>query len=239
MTVRRKGTDSERKTGRAENSRAFRMKRRSIADLELSSDEDVWATHSFKFSRVIDNGGTATSRPRSIPPPIESFAYSDGNSRNNSSHQLSNCSKFSSIEIIESSSEENIENLEDDDADVELINRNNARTAGGNRCRRFVIDDDEEEEETGSKNDFSDLEEEEEEEKDVVKKALQKCGRISAELKEELYGTAGAACDTYSVVDINSSVRIVTQVSNFFLFFLFFFLILKYLLLNIQNMLSV
>lgn len=51
---------------------------------------------------------------------------------------------------------------------------------------------------------------------DVVGKALQKCSKISVDLKEALYGSSFASCDRYSEVDA-SSRRIVNQVrfSNF------------------------
>ncbi|OMO72649.1 SNF2-related protein [Corchorus olitorius] len=43
-----------------------------------------------------------------------------------------------------------------------------------------------------------------------ARKALQKCAKISAELRKELYGSSGASCERYSEVE-TSSVRIVTQ----------------------------
>jgi len=58
------------------------------------------------------------------------------------------------------------------------------------------------------------LEEEEEsavEDDDLVGKALQKCAKISAELKRDLYGSGLTSCDRYAEVE-TSSVRIVTQV---------------------------
>lgn len=57
------------------------------------------------------------------------------------------------------------------------------------------------------------LEEEEEsavEDDDLVGKALQKCAKISAELKRDLYGSGLTSCDRYAEVE-TSSVRIVTQ----------------------------
>ncbi|GAB2217825.1 hypothetical protein Drorol1_Dr00001037 [Drosera rotundifolia] len=53
-------------------------------------------------------------------------------------------------------------------------------------------------------------EEEDAEEEDVVGRALRRCGKISAELKRELYGSSSAACHRYAEVDA-SSVRIVIQ----------------------------
>ncbi|KAL0296524.1 UNVERIFIED_CONTAM: protein CHROMATIN REMODELING 19 [Sesamum radiatum] len=153
------------------------------------------------------------TRSQNPPPPIESFAFSK------------------SVHIIESSSSEELgdaaagngkgkgkgnefEDLEDEDADLEVSNR----VATVSRGNRFVIEDDEDEDDDGDGKvgDFSDhevwLSEEEAEEEDVVKKALRKCEKISAELKRELYGTSSAACDRYSEVEMGSSAaRIVTQ----------------------------
>ncbi|GER28742.1 SWI/SNF helicase-like protein [Striga asiatica] len=174
--------------------------------IELSDGE--WSPHSdsFKPSRVINPKLT----PENPPPPIESFAYSK-----------------TKVHIIESSSSEelgntaagnDLEDLEDEDADVGVS------TTGGraSRGKRFVIEDDDEDDEKeeggGAGHEGDDLEvwlseeEELEEEEDVVKKALLKCEKISAELKRELYGTSTAACERYSEVELSSSaVRIVTQ----------------------------
>nr|TKR83590.1 hypothetical protein D5086_0000263610 [Populus alba] len=63
---------------------------------------------------------------------------------------------------------------------------------------------------------FDSCEEELEEEElaveddNLVGKALQKCAKISAELKRDLYGTGLTSCDRYAEVE-TSSVRIVTQ----------------------------
>uniref|UniRef100_A0A0E0DH94 Helicase ATP-binding domain-containing protein n=1 Tax=Oryza meridionalis TaxID=40149 RepID=A0A0E0DH94_9ORYZ len=48
------------------------------------------------------------------------------------------------------------------------------------------------------------------EEGDVVGKALRKCARISADLRQELYGSSTRNCESYAEID-DSSVRIVTQ----------------------------
>ncbi|KAG8083056.1 hypothetical protein GUJ93_ZPchr0014g47042 [Zizania palustris] len=48
------------------------------------------------------------------------------------------------------------------------------------------------------------------EEGDVVGKALHKCARISADLRQELYGSSTRNCESYAEVDA-SSCRIVTQ----------------------------
>ncbi|GMP62922.1 hypothetical protein CsSME_00024837 [Camellia sinensis var. sinensis] len=166
---------------------------------EISDDE--WENESFKLSRVI--------KPSEIPPPIESFAYG---SKIQSSP---NHSSDSSVEIVEKLEE----NLDDDDVDEER----EVRPQTG-RGRRFVVDEDSDDDDSAeaieSKSEQSELgfdfddddddDEEEVEEGDVVGKALQKCAKISAELRKELYGSAVAACDRYAEVDA-SSVKIVTQ----------------------------
>ncbi|XP_031255549.1 protein CHROMATIN REMODELING 19-like isoform X1 [Pistacia vera] len=153
---------------------------------EISDDE--WENHSFKPSRVLKIK-TQASKP---PPSIESFAFKADSHRQNLD-----------------------ENLEDDDVEEE-----GPPSAANNRGRRFIVDDDDEEQR--SEGDFAEVYEvksstEEEEvleddgqEDDVVGNALAKCAKISAELKRELYGTSGTACDRYSEVEA-SSVRIVTQ----------------------------
>lgn len=173
--------------------------------IELSDEE--WSIHSesFKPSRILKPQSTSKN-----PPPIESFAYSKPSTSN---------ANTNSVDIIEcsSSSSEELKNpapneLEDDDVDMQVSTR-------PNRGNRFVIDDDEEDEghaktDFWSEDDDEELVvEEEEEEEDVVKKALRKCEKISAELKRDLYGTASAACDRYAEVELSSTaVRIVTQV---------------------------
>lgn len=156
---------------------------------EISDDE--WENHSFKPSRVLNKSET-------LPPPIESFAYRSSSKVEVSDHSSDDC-----VEIKE--------NLEDDDAEVELV-----RPA--NRGRRFVVDDEESDEDSPEVCEVKSTSEEEEEEDvdedDVVGKALQKCAKISAELKRELYGSSGTTCEQYSEVEA-SSVRIVTQVLAF------------------------
>ncbi|XP_017971610.1 PREDICTED: protein CHROMATIN REMODELING 19 [Theobroma cacao] len=164
------------------------LKMKRVFD-EVSDEE--WENHSFKPSRVL--------RKNPSPPPIESFAF---NSRTDSSF-----SDQSSDDCVE------VEQLEDDDVEPEDAGR-------VNRARRFVIDDDDEEEEDYGKDgdengceevyDVESSEEEELQEDDVVGKALQKCSKISAELRKELYGSSGASCERYAEVEA-SSVRIVTQ----------------------------
>lgn len=180
------------------------MKREYAEISEISDDE--WETHSesFKPSRVLKiNTRSPKPKPQpKPPPPIESFAYNKSNNLD--------------------------ENLEDDDVE-EVVG---PTAATNNRGRRFIVDDDEDEEEEEEEReqeqgdfvevyDIKSSSEDEEEElliledeienDDVVGKALQKCAKISAELKRELYGTTtSAACDRYAEVEA-SSVRIVTQ----------------------------
>lgn len=188
--------------------------------IELSEDE--WTPHrdSFKPSRVLK----PNPPPSNPPPPIESFAFSN--------NEDTAAADIHDIHVIESSSSDDsrgaaagngdgVEDLEDEDAEFEVSKKRASTSTRGNK---FVIDDDDEEDDGGggggdADGDFSDNEAwveegEETEEDDVVKKALLKCGKISAELKQELYGTSAIACDQYSEVELDSSAaaKIVTQV---------------------------
>ncbi|KAF8389613.1 hypothetical protein HHK36_024132 [Tetracentron sinense] len=166
---------------------------------EISDEE--WENHTFKPSRVL--------KKEISPPPIESFAY-----RSKIPENLDE-SSGDSVEIKGS--------LEDEDADVTEFRPQ------VNRARRFVVDEESDEdlaeeviqirsEEEEIEPVFVDedeeeeveLELEEEEEEDVVGKALQKCAKISKELRKELYGSSRSSCDRYAEVDA-SSVKIVTQ----------------------------
>ncbi|XP_060191243.1 protein CHROMATIN REMODELING 19 [Lycium barbarum] len=157
---------------------------------EISDDE--WPEdNSFNPSRVLK-----TNKP-SPPPPIESFAYTKSSNNNHNT-----------IQVLDSSSEEIIgvteENLEDDDAEIESTSR-----AGR---RRFVVDDEDEGNEEDEDEEIQELfESEEEDDDDVVGKALQKCAKISLDLKRELFGTAAAKCDSFAQVEEASSLRIITQ----------------------------
>lgn len=167
---------------------------------EISDEE--WSNHSFKPSRVF-------SKPQaepSIPPPIESFAYRP------QQLYVSDDSSDECVVVMESSKNFE-ENLEDEDVEVEGVKSTTAVSRG----RRFVIDDEDEESErelTEVCDVKSTSEEEQEEDRedddDVVGKALQKCAKLSADLKRELYGSSVSTCERYSEVE-SSSVRIVTQ----------------------------
>lgn len=185
---------------------------------EISEEE--WSQHSFNASRVLKRPRTPKkTRPANPSPSIESFAFRrpstaiGGNEESNSSDD---CVEVE--DLGESDSEVKIVNGEDllleDDEEPKVVMR--AARVG----RRFVIEDEE-----GSEDEFDDevevsYSEEEgggrrrgEEDEDVVGKALQKCAKISADLRKELYGSSSGAttCDRYSEVE-TSTVRIVTQV---------------------------
>lgn len=159
--------------------------------------------------------------PKPPSPTIKSFTYTSASKNSNSDDDC--------IDITEALQKEN---LEDDDFDE-------APASNVNRGRRIIIEDDEDDWDTsggapevievksdedegknllgfGEDNEeefelgFEEDEEEDVEESDVVGKALQKCGEISEELKRDLYGSTGVACDRYAEVE-SSSVRIVTQ----------------------------
>ncbi|MED6151541.1 Protein CHROMATIN REMODELING 19 [Stylosanthes scabra] len=185
---------------------------------EISDDE--WDQHEqhFKPSRVLKRPNTT--------PPIESFAFNNNNNNNNNTLRISADDEDDDdcVEITRPSPAfpDELDDLEDADVDN---NNNPAAAPAPNRGRRFIIDDDEEEEEEESNRDrnrnvaelyeigSSSSEEIEEDgimEGDVVGRALHKCAKISAELKGELFGSSGTACDRYSEVE-SSSVRIVTQ----------------------------
>lgn len=154
---------------------------------EISDDE--WDNHSFKLSRAL-------KKSQGAPPPIESFSYRPENPQV-SPEDVSDGSSDDCVEIKE--------DLEDDDAEV--------LAAPVSRGRRFVVDEDSDEdfaEVVEVKSGTEEEAEEEVEEDDVVGKALQKCAKISAELRRELYGSSVTACDRYAEVE-SSSVRIVTQ----------------------------
>ncbi|XP_061991177.1 protein CHROMATIN REMODELING 19 [Rosa rugosa] len=169
--------------------------KRSLDHFEISDDE--WEEHSssFKPSRVLKKSRTPT------PPAIESFAYR----KRRVSDDDSDC-----VEIKDDSDDDCVEiknDLEDDDV-VEEVRR------PVTRGRRFVVEDEDSDGDWAELESTSEEEEEEEaeaEDDDVVGRALQKCAKISADLKRELHGSsAPTASDRYAEVDA-SSVRIVTQ----------------------------
>lgn len=178
---------------------------------EISDDE--WENHSFKPSRVLKNP-TSPPPPPPPPPAIESFAFrskqlpdvvdnsSDGDDDNDDCFEIKKPDSI--VNLVENDLEDN---------DVELMEVA-PEVMMGNRGRRFVVDEDSDDEWAGLVDDDDDEEEDKVEEDDVVGKALQKCAKISVELRRELYGSsvaATAACDRYAEVEA-SSVRVVTQV---------------------------
>ncbi|KAK5776730.1 hypothetical protein PVK06_044693 [Gossypium arboreum] len=150
--------------------------------------------HSFKPSRV--------SKKSANPPPIESFSFNSQSHTNYSGQSSDDCIEIQHLE------DDGVFNLEDDDVEAEDV----ARPV--NRVRRFVVDDNEEDDENACSDEVFDVESSEEieelQEDDVVGKALQKCAKISTELRKELYGSSAASCERYAEVEA-SSVRIVTQ----------------------------
>lgn len=202
-----------------------------ILKTESGVMQDLTSDDEFSVERGGSGRGRkakSSSSTAATLPPIESFAYSINGRAHSDKTTIKQSSKYSNadvsnskfIQIIDtSSSEENVENLDDDDAVLAETTSKKNYSLRSSRGRRFVVDDDEEEEEIGTKGEDSDdiFEEEmedngDEEEDDVIKKALRNCSKISEELKRELYGsTGGASCSSYSEVEENSSVRIVTQ----------------------------
>ncbi|KAJ0252838.1 Protein CHROMATIN REMODELING 19 [Hirschfeldia incana] len=192
---------------------------------EISEEE--WSQHSFNASRVLKQPRappppkpTTTPRQPNPSPPIESFAY------RRPSKQV--------IESISSDEDEDCVVVEDSDSDVKIVNgggddlllddeEEEAEVVVVRRARvgrRFVIEDEEGSEEEDEVEEVSSSEEEDDGEgegeeggdEDVVGKALQKCAKISADLRKELYGSSSGVttCDRYSEVE-SSTVRIVTQ----------------------------
>lgn len=184
---------------------------------EISDEEWENLPHTFDPSRILKKPETTHHhRPQPPPPPIESFAFRPNPKKPQPSPppspQTDDDPDFAEIS--------NYCSLEDDDANVDT----SAAAPANNRGRRFVVDDDEEVEEededvvevfdvksTDDDDEIEEVEFKEEEEEDVVSKALQKCAKISSELKKELFGSSLASCEHYSQVEASSN-RIVTQV---------------------------
>ncbi|KAL6187185.1 hypothetical protein ACLB2K_043300 [Fragaria x ananassa] len=174
--------------------------KRGLDDYEISDDE--WEDHSasFKPSRVLNN-----KPPRSPPPPaIESFAYKRGRASDYDADFVFDISDDSDDDCVKIK-----DDLEDDD--VEEVVRSRPVTRG----RRFVVEDEDSDGDSAELESSSEEEEEVEEavgDDDIVGRALQKCAKISADLKRELHGSSApaTASDRYAEVDA-SSVRIVTQ----------------------------
>ncbi|KAK3040159.1 hypothetical protein RJ639_028409 [Escallonia herrerae] len=148
---------------------------------EISDKE--WSNHNFKPSRA-------------LPPPIESFACTSTSPKPPDSD--SDC-----VEIVPNLKQHYPENLEDDDVGEAPVQVN--------RGRRFVVHDNEDEEsgdeglvevievKSEEESDWGGFEDDDDvlEKDDILGKALQKCGKISAELRKELYGSSddiNAAC---------------------------------------------
>ncbi|KAG7640249.1 P-loop containing nucleoside triphosphate hydrolase [Arabidopsis suecica] len=190
---------------------------------EISEEE--WSQHSFNASRVLKRPRTPkkTRPPATNPTPsIESFAFR----------------RPSTAMTIESNSSDGdcveIEDLGDSDSDVKIVNGQDLLLEDEEEVeetkvvmraarvgRRFVIEDEEASDDDDDEAESSASEDEfggggggsggrRGEDEDVVGKALQKCAKISADLRKELYGTSSGVTDRYSEVE-TSTVRIVTQ----------------------------
>ncbi|CAN6859193.1 protein CHROMATIN REMODELING 19 [Brassica napus] len=194
---------------------------------EISEEE--WQQHSFNPSRVLKQPRapktttTRTPPPRrqqpNPSPPIESFAYRRPSKAIESDEDCvvvedsGSGESDSDVKIVNGGDDLLLDDEEEEEeAKVVVVRR--ARVG-----RRFVIEDEE-----GSEEDEVEVEVEEvsssegedggggDGDEDVVGKALQKCAKISADLRKELYGSSSGVttCDRYSEVE-SSTVRIVTQ----------------------------
>jgi SWI/SNF-related matrix-associated actin-dependent regulator of chromatin subfamily A containing DEAD/H box 1 len=199
---------------------------------EEISDEE-WEHHTFNPRLVLKK----KSKPAAPPPPIESFSYRPKTLHQNGAPSSSfpstiniddsDDSDFKQEEIEEEEEEtfkpsrprRNVVRrrfvLEEDSDENEVID---IRSTGGdgegdtdgvNWAELENDDDDDVDVEmeilTTGKNNVQ------ERDVDLVGRALQKCAKISAALRQELYGSTARNCDRYAEIDA-SSCRIVTQV---------------------------
>ncbi|KFK33420.1 hypothetical protein AALP_AA5G010400 [Arabis alpina] len=187
---------------------------------EISEEE--WSQHSFNASRVLKQprNPKKTRNPATNPSPsIESFAFRRPSRMViDSDDDDDDCVEVE--DLVDSDSEVKDLLLEDEEEEPKVMVRA-ARVS-----RRFVIEDEEGSDDDDDDDDEVSASEDEfggggggrgrrrggEEEEDVVGKALQKCAKISADLRKELYGSSSGVttCDRYSEVE-TSTVRIVTQ----------------------------
>lgn len=179
---------------------------------EISDEE--WEQHTFNPSRIVE-----ADNQTNPPPPIESFAFQPSGN------------KFENRVVI---------NLDDDDDDEEKLapatqRQTRVSQRQSSRNRRFVVEDDSEGDVDGEEvvevggvedadefdiswSDGEDLNDskgaKDREELDLVGVALKKCAKISASLRQDLYGSSSSSSDQvfdrYSEVEA-SDVRIVTQ----------------------------
>ncbi|XP_010527850.1 PREDICTED: protein CHROMATIN REMODELING 19-like [Tarenaya hassleriana] len=185
----------------------MRNSRAMNRDFDEISEEE-WSQYSFNPSRVLKRPRTPNStRSENPPPSIESFTFKRSLAAPENS---GDCVEVQNLG--DSDSEEKNTNGEDillEDEELEVVTR------AGRAGRRFVVED-EEVSDDGFDNEIE-LNSSEEEadgggDDDVVGKALQKCAKISADLRKELYGSSSGTttCERYSEVEA-STVRIVTQ----------------------------
>ncbi|KAK1321505.1 putative chromatin-remodeling complex ATPase chain [Acorus calamus] len=178
---------------------------------EISDDE--WENHSFKPSRVL---GT----PKPPPPPIESFAYNPKPKPNPPVGRTITVEDLEDDDVGEVPAMETRSRrfvvVDDDDDEEEEMEEEEEDSWGdcegiGEDFEQVIEVNSSGRDEKFEVFDVDDEEVEEEEEDDVIGKALQKCSKISAELRRELYGSSSLACDSYAETEVSSFTRIVTQ----------------------------
>ncbi|XP_010680043.3 protein CHROMATIN REMODELING 19 [Beta vulgaris subsp. vulgaris] len=191
---------------------------------EISDEE--WENHSFKPSKILNS---SSSKP---PPSIESFAFTS----RSAPIDLTDDGDEDYVPPPDDVGdlEDDDEDLEDDDVDVAATSGRRRRFVVDDDDDDDIDNDndndeddlqevvevksegeEEEEEEMELLSDTDDDEDDddeklEKEEEDVVGRALQKCAKISAELRKELNGPSVTVADRYAE-SVSSSVRIVTQ----------------------------
>ncbi|KAK1297027.1 putative chromatin-remodeling complex ATPase chain [Acorus calamus] len=179
---------------------------------EISDDE--WENHSFKPSRVL---GT----PKPPPPPIESFAYKPKPKPNPPVGWTITVEDLEDDDVgevpaMETRSRRFVVVDDDDEEEEEVVVEEEEDSWGdcediGEDFEQVIEVNSSGRDEKFEVFDVDDEEVEEEEEDDVIGKALQKCSKISVELRRELYGSSSLACDRYAETEVSSSTRIVTQ----------------------------
>lgn len=198
---------------------------------EISDDE--WDHHTFNPRLVLKK----KSKPATPPPPIESFTYRPKALPQNGAPS----SSFPGTINIDDSDDSDFKQEEIEEEEEEVFKP--SRPKRNVMRRKFVMEEDSDENEVfdirstegdgnGDEVNWSELENEDdddvdvememlttrksavqEREVDLVGRALQKCAKISAALRQELYGSTSRDCDRYAEIDA-SSCRIVTQVKS-------------------------
>lgn len=191
---------------------------------EITDEEWGRVPHSFQPSRVL----------KPPPPPIESFAYTElPNTSLASTSSRNRKAGGRSVESLELEDDDvELEDLAplppanrgrrfivDDDEDEDGGQGEDDKMESDDDLVEVLVIKSSDDEEQEVENEYEDLEREEVDEEDVdeldeedvVGKALQKCAKISSELKKSLYGSSFTSCDHYSAVEASSN-RIITQV---------------------------